>query len=42
MPDFDGPEALLAALAEASVTGEFRDHSGWVTPRGASGGSAGG
>jgi predicted metal-dependent phosphoesterase TrpH len=42
MPDFDGPEAFLAALTEASVTGEFRDHSDWVTPRGASGGSAGG
>ena len=27
MPDFDGPASFLAALAEARVTGEFRDHA---------------
>jgi hypothetical protein len=27
MPDFDGPADLLAALADAQLTGEFRDHA---------------
>jgi predicted metal-dependent phosphoesterase TrpH len=27
MPDFDGPAGFLAALAEAELTGEFRDHA---------------
>jgi hypothetical protein len=27
MPDFDGPAGFLAALAQARVTGEFRDHA---------------
>ncbi len=27
MPDFDGPASFLAALAEAKITGEFRDHA---------------
>ena len=27
MPDFDGPTSFLAALADARVTGEFRDHA---------------
>ena len=27
MPDFDGPASFLAALADARVTGEFRDHA---------------
>jgi hypothetical protein len=27
MPDFDGPASFLAALADALVTGEFRDHA---------------
>jgi len=27
MPDFDGPAQFLAALAEAELTGEFRDHA---------------
>ena len=27
MPDFDGPGSFLAALAEATVTGEFRPHA---------------
>ncbi len=27
MPDFDGPAGFLAALAEARVTGEYRDHA---------------
>jgi predicted metal-dependent phosphoesterase TrpH len=27
MPDFDGPAAFLAALADARVTGEYRDHA---------------
>jgi predicted metal-dependent phosphoesterase TrpH len=27
MPDFDGPASFLAALADAKVTGEFRDHA---------------
>jgi predicted metal-dependent phosphoesterase TrpH len=27
MPDFDGPAGFLAALADAHVTGEFRDHA---------------
>jgi hypothetical protein len=27
MPDFDGPDGFLAGLAEAEVTGEFRDHA---------------
>jgi hypothetical protein len=27
MPDFDGPAAFLAGLADAHVTGEFRDHA---------------
>src|SRR6185437_14292209 len=27
MPDFDGPASFLAGLAEARVTGEFRDHA---------------
>ncbi len=28
MPDFDGPAGFLAALADARLTGEFRDHAG--------------
>ena len=27
MPDFDGPASFLAALTDARVTGEFRDHA---------------
>ncbi|HEY0938042.1 MAG TPA: PHP domain-containing protein [Trebonia sp.] len=27
LPDFDGPAGFLAALADARVTGEFRDHA---------------
>jgi hypothetical protein len=27
MPDFDGPASFLAALADAWVTGEYRDHA---------------
>jgi predicted metal-dependent phosphoesterase TrpH len=27
MPDFDGPASFLAALADATVTGEFRPHA---------------
>jgi predicted metal-dependent phosphoesterase TrpH len=27
MPDFDGPASFLAALADARVTGEYRDHA---------------
>jgi predicted metal-dependent phosphoesterase TrpH len=27
MPDFDGPAGFLTALAQARVTGEFRDHA---------------
>ena len=27
MPDFDGPAGFLAALANAQLTGEFRDHA---------------
>jgi predicted metal-dependent phosphoesterase TrpH len=27
IPDFDGPAGFLAALAEAKLTGEFRDHA---------------
>jgi predicted metal-dependent phosphoesterase TrpH len=27
MPDFDGPASFLAALAEATITGEFRPHA---------------
>jgi predicted metal-dependent phosphoesterase TrpH len=27
MPDFDGPASFLAGLADARVTGEFRDHA---------------
>jgi predicted metal-dependent phosphoesterase TrpH len=27
MPDFDGPMSFLAGLAEARVTGEYRDHA---------------
>ena len=27
MPDFDGPAGFLAALADARVAGEFRDHA---------------
>jgi predicted metal-dependent phosphoesterase TrpH len=27
LPDFDGPSGFLAALADATVTGEFRDHA---------------
>ncbi|MGH3265686.1 MAG: PHP-associated domain-containing protein, partial [Trebonia sp.] len=27
MPDFDGPASFLTTLAEARVTGEFRDHA---------------
>jgi len=27
MPDFDGPASFLAGLADAQVTGEFRDHA---------------
>ena len=27
MPDFDGPASFLAAVSEARVTGEFRDHA---------------
>jgi len=30
MPDFDGPESFLAALVEARVVGEFREHRPWV------------
>jgi hypothetical protein len=27
MPDFYGPASFLAALADAQVTGEYRDHA---------------
>ena len=27
MPDFDGPASFLAALADARLTGEYRDHA---------------
>ena len=27
MPDFDGPASFLAALAQARITGEYRDHA---------------
>jgi predicted metal-dependent phosphoesterase TrpH len=27
MPDFDGPASFLARLADARITGEFRDHA---------------
>ena len=27
MPDFDGPDEFLAGLADATATGEFRDHA---------------
>lgn len=27
MPDFDGPASFLAGLADARITGEFRDHA---------------
>ena len=27
MPDFDGPKSFLAALADATVTGEYRPHA---------------
>ncbi len=27
VPDFDGPAGFLAALADARVAGEFRDHA---------------
>jgi hypothetical protein len=27
MPDFDGPAGFIAALADARLTGEFRDHA---------------
>jgi predicted metal-dependent phosphoesterase TrpH len=27
MPDFDGPASFLAALAEAKITGEYRDYA---------------
>ena len=27
MPDFDGPAGFVAALADAQLTGEFRDHA---------------
>jgi predicted metal-dependent phosphoesterase TrpH len=27
MPDFDGPASFLAALADARMTGEYRDHA---------------
>jgi predicted metal-dependent phosphoesterase TrpH len=27
MPDFDGPASFLAALAQAQLSGEFRDHA---------------
>ena len=27
LPDFDGPAGFLAALADATLTGEFRDHA---------------
>ena len=27
MPDFDGPASFLAAIADARVTGEYRDHA---------------
>ncbi|MGH3249373.1 MAG: PHP-associated domain-containing protein, partial [Trebonia sp.] len=27
MPDFDGPASFLAGLADARVTGEFREHA---------------
>lgn len=33
MPDFDGPAEFLAALREGSVTGEFRDHVGYLPTR---------
>jgi predicted metal-dependent phosphoesterase TrpH len=33
MPDFDGPESFLAALADGRVSGEFRDHAGWLIRR---------
>jgi predicted metal-dependent phosphoesterase TrpH len=33
MPDFDGPASFLAALAEAKITGEFRDHALRYRPR---------
>ena len=32
MPDFDGPASFLAGLADARVTGEYRDHAPW-SPR---------
>jgi hypothetical protein len=32
MPDFDGARSFLAALADARVTGEYRDHARW-SPR---------
>jgi hypothetical protein len=33
MPDFDGPASFLAALADAKITGEFRDHALRYPPR---------
>ncbi len=33
MPDFDGPAGFLAALADARVTGEYRDHAPWYPRR---------
>jgi predicted metal-dependent phosphoesterase TrpH len=33
MPDFDGPAAFLAALGDAQLTGEFRDHAVRYPPR---------
>jgi predicted metal-dependent phosphoesterase TrpH len=33
MPDFDGPAGFLAALADARLTGEFRDHAVRYPPR---------
>lgn len=33
MPDFDGPASFLAALADARVVGEYRDHAPRYSPR---------
>jgi predicted metal-dependent phosphoesterase TrpH len=33
MPDFDGPRDFLAALREARIHGEFRDHAGYLPGR---------
>ncbi len=32
MPDFDGPASFLSALAEATITGEYRDYAPRFTP----------